>query len=533
MFNPTYIQRSRHGVFYFRWVLPRCPKSAGSRSCIKLSLRTREPRQALRLAMPLSYLARRITEKGQQSRMDHKELRDLLREHFNRFLSTRKAAIDSSGPLSAADRELMQTTIHIAEMELADGPVNVVDDDRRALEFAKLYAVPLEAGTPLFETFKQTFRQAHRDYAKALLAYSDDTERFDFTPDEQRISTPSAEMQDSVTLERLVAEFWKVAQRENRWTGKTEGERREHIELLYERLGKDTPIASIGRVQANDMRTVLMSYPTNRHKARATRGKPLADILDMPGVKKLHPLTINKYLHSYNGLFNWAKRSGHCTDNPFEGLSLRTEKVNVQPPRVRFSDDQLQIIRQAVLAQTGTQREQHKWGTLIAIYSGARLNEIAQLHLDDVHQIDGIWCFDINQKPGTLKKLKNAASQRLVPIHPCLIEYGFLDYLERTKAIRGNDRLFPRFTYSKSDGYGRNLGRWVNESLLPDLNIKTKQLTFHSFRHTMVSKLFAAEVPEGHVMAIVGHEPGTTTLSTYNRSGFPMRLLLSALEKVL
>lgn len=482
--------------------------------------------------MPLSYLAGKITERGQQSRMNYKELRDLLKEHFARFLATRKAAIDASGPLSAADRGLMETTFDIAEMELAEGPINAVDDERRALEFAKLYALPLEAGTPLFETFKQTFRQAHRDYAKTVLAYSDDAERFEFAPNEPRVGTPSGEMQDSLTLECLVAEFWKVAQREKRWTSKTEGERREHIELLYERLGKDTPIASIGRLQANDMRTVLMSYPTNRHKAQATRGKPLADILEMPAVKKLHPLTINKYLHSYNGLFNWAKRSGHCTDNPFEGLSLRTEKVNVQPPRIGFSDDQLQTIRHAVLAHTGAQKEQHKWGTLIAIHSGARLNEIAQLHLDDVHQMDGIWCFDINQKSGTLKKLKNAASQRLVPIHPRLIEYGLLDYLERRKAIRDNDRLFPRFTYSKSDGYGRNLGRWVNESLLPDLGIKTDQLTFHSFRHTMVDKLNAADVSQVHIMAIVGHEPETTTLKTYSRKGFPPSLLLRALAKV-
>lgn len=71
----------------------------------------------------------------------------------------------------------------------------------------------------------------------------------------------------------------------------------------------------------------------------------------------------------------------------------------------------------------------------------------------------------------------------------------------------------------------------MNESLLPDLGLKTGQLTFHSFRHTMVGKLSAASVPQEHVMAIVGHEPGTTTLKVYNRNGFPPKLLLVALEK--
>lgn len=465
--------------------------------------------------------------------MDHKELRALLIEHFTRFLTARKVAIDTAGPLSAADRELLQTTIDIADLELADGPIDPAEADKQALEFIKLYGESIEVGTPLFDAFKRTLRQAHRDYAKSVLAYSDDVERFNFSPADATQAVPAVTKIDSYTLEYLVAEFWKVARREKRWTTKTEGERLEHINLLYERLGKNAQISVIGRPQANDMKNVLMSYPINRHKAAATRGKPLAEVLDLPGAKKLHSRTINKYLNSYNGLFNWAVRSGHCQTNPFEGLSLRTEKVNQEPPRTGFTDAQLQTIKNAVLALSDPKNEQHRWGTLIAIHSGARLNEIAQLHLEDVRQVDDVWCFDINQKAGTLKKLKNAASQRLVPVHPRLIEYGLLTYLDKVRSLQGNERLFPRFTYSKSDGYGRNLGRWVNETLLPDLGIKTKQLTFHSFRHTMVGKLFAANVSEAHVMAIVGHEPGTTTLKTYNRNGFPPNLLMEALSKVM
>lgn len=108
-----------------------------------------------------------------------------------------------------------------------------------------------------------------------------------------------------------------------------------------------------------------------------------------------------------------------------------------------------------------------------------------------------------------------------------------MDYFERMKAERANTRLFPQLTYSKSDGYGRNLGRWVNERLLPSLGIKADNLTFHSFRHTMISKLAAANVPQEHIKAIVGHDQGTTTLNTYNRSGFPPSLLIAALSKAM
>jgi len=43
--NPTYLERSRHGVFYMRWPLPKRLHPSGKASCVKISLRTREPRQ--------------------------------------------------------------------------------------------------------------------------------------------------------------------------------------------------------------------------------------------------------------------------------------------------------------------------------------------------------------------------------------------------------------------------------------------------------------------------------------------------------
>lgn len=481
--------------------------------------------------MPLSYLARSITGRGFGNGMDFRQLRTVLTDHFSRFLAARKAQIDETGPLSDADRMLMENTAAVAEMELADGPISVEKADETARDFIKRYELDMQPDGPLFETFKRAIVQAQRDYAKAVLAYSADAENFDFDPPAQKRATAATTEFGSLTLAELVEKFWNDAKQENRWTSKTEGEKQEHVDLLYERLGKDIQLSAFGRVEAHLMKDTLRAYPVNRHKLKETRGKPLLEVLELTSVRKLHTLTVNKYLQTYQGLFGWAVRNGYCAVNPFDGLSLSTKTVNAVDPRIGFSDEQVEAIRNAVMGKNKPHEEHHKWGTLLAIHTGARLNEIAQLHLEDIRQIDGIWCFDINQKPGTLKKLKNAASKRIVPVHPRLIRYGFLDYFERMKAREGNDRLFPQFSYSKSDGYGRNLGRWVNESLLPDLGIKSGQLTFHSFRHTMIGKLNAASVLQEHVMAIVGHEQGTTTLKVYNRNGFPPKLLLTALDK--
>lgn len=532
MFIPTYLQQSRHGIFYFRWTLPKQTQVDRSGFCIKISLQTREPKQALRLASPLRYLAQTLIEQGAHRLMNHQELRELVREHFAQRVAKAEARIDAEGPLSEVMQQQCRDQIALDASQFKEGFLVPELSEIEVRAFLKEHELEFERTDETTERLARLILQGRKAYLEAALAYSDAAETFDFKPARQA-GPASPNKRPTMTLQQLVDEHWKYAKLENRWTGKTEGEKQDHIDLLYERLGKDIAATDVGREQAHMMRETLVAYPVNRNKGKLTRGKPLLEVLDMTSVPKLHPLTINKYLQTYSGLFNWAKQNGHCDTNPFDGLSLRTKKANSEAPRLPFTDDQLQAITHALLQKSGTKDEHHKWGTLIAIYSGARLNEIAQLHLEDIRQVDGIWCFDINQKDGTTKRLKNAASKRVVPVHPRLIDYGFMDYLGRMKTQRGNERLFPQLSYSRSDGYGRNLGRWVNESLLPDLAIKTGQLTFHSFRHTMVRKLIAADVSQAHIMAIVGHEPGTTTLSTYNRNGFPPNLLITALDKAI
>ena len=465
--------------------------------------------------------------------MNHKQLRELVHGHFAKLVANAKIRIDNEGPLSETMKAQLLDSIKSASADLASDFPLPVFAEIPANAFLDQEGIQEGRSSIDIEKLARLLLSGRKGYYEEALRYSSAAEEFEFAPKAVRQEASAKADDPALTIEQLVAEFWKIAKLENRWTGKTEGEKLEHIELLYERLGKDISVSDFGRKQAHIMRDTLMAYPPNRNISPLTRGKPLLEILELPNVAKLHPLTINKYLQTYGGLFNWAVRNGRCASNPFEGLSVRTNKANRAAPREPFDDEQLQSILLAVVAKTSAKEEHHKWGTLIAIHTGARLNEVAQLHLEDIRQVDDIWCFDINQKDGTTKRLKNAASKRVVPIHPKLLDYGFMEYFDRMKARRGNARLFPQLTYSKSDGYGRNLGRWVNESLLPDLNIKTDQLTFHSLRHTMVRKLVAADVSQAHIMAIVGHEPGTTTLSTYNRRGFPPNLLLGALQRAM
>lgn len=64
--------------------------------------------------------------------------------------------------------------------------------------------------------------------------------------------------------------------------------------------------------------------------------------------------------------------------------------------------------------------------------SNKYLNEICQLYIDDIKISKGIWYFHINDERDD-QHIKNPQSNRIVPIHPVLIDLGILEYARSSK----------------------------------------------------------------------------------------------------
>ena len=71
------------------------------------------------------------------------------------------------------------------------------------------------------------------------------------------------------------------------------------------------------------------------------------------------------------------------------------------------------------------------WLPLIAAYTGARREEIAGLAPEDIVTEDGIAAFHF--RPTEIRRLKNRPSQRKVPIHPHLLELGFMEHVAQAE----------------------------------------------------------------------------------------------------
>lgn len=127
------------------------------------------------------------------------------------------------------------------------------------------------------------------------------------------------------------------------------------------------------------------------------------------------------------------------------------------------------------------------WPPLIALFTGARCNEIAQLYMDDIVNDDpqhpDRWRIMIRIGPGrTDQRLKNKFSNRSIPMHPRLIELGFLDYLNDVRSL-GFERVFPSLRWTKAAGYGDTVSDMFSAYLRGKVKITEPKKVFHSFRH--------------------------------------------------
>ncbi|TIT88774.1 MAG: hypothetical protein E5W59_17825, partial [Mesorhizobium sp.] len=382
--------------------------------------------------------------------MRYDEIRAALKKHFQDALARRKSEIAAEGRLSVMHVGALQNGVGFAEEAIATGSDMLphISDDSLAIGFAEKYDLPLAPGSRAFETFKVEMRKAYRAYCAEVLAHDQSFESYDF--DETVIPLGSAFSNPAsgptLSLTGAVAKFVAEQKKAESWGTRTKQQKLQHLELLKEILGAEVDIAAVTSSDVQRVKETLLNYPRNRNKIEAIKKLSIEDLSRLHGHLTLSVRTINTYLQTYNGLFNWARKNRYVAENLFDGLSVKASKKQAEASqRDAFSQDQIDLMLGELLENKKglINKDYQKWGPLIGLYTGARLNEICQLELSDIKQDDGVWYFDFNDE-GDQKRLKTTASRRRVPIHNQLIAMGFLEYVDSLRA--GQTRLFPDFS---------------------------------------------------------------------------------------
>ena len=117
---PVYLVRSRHGIYYLRWPLPQSLHPLGKASDIKVSLRTRDQREALHVSRYLAYVAETLTTRAVTSKMRYDEIRAVITRHFKSLLDKKREEIGAHGRLGAYEHSVLASSLSVAEMPVGE-----------------------------------------------------------------------------------------------------------------------------------------------------------------------------------------------------------------------------------------------------------------------------------------------------------------------------------------------------------------------------------------------------------------------------
>ncbi len=280
--------------------------------------------------------------------------------------------------------------------------------------------------------------------------------------------------------------------------------------------------------------SVLERLPKIYRKNAEDQARTLEEILEraeeLPADQVgLAPATINRNVTALQGFLKFAKSRG---TKPTESMDLSCLRKpfgdDERSARLAFSEDDMANIAGHPVwtgCQSSVRRNEKGamvikdglyWGPIVASLSGTRREEIMGMTLDEVDLTHKYPHLQIRKNRN--RRLKNAASERLVPLHDALAQLGFHDYVADLKA-RGEVDLFPELKPQTENGSFGDVfyGKWkqITDSQLGE---RAQSRTFHSFRHRFISVLrHETDAPKDLVKDLVGHKHQDETDGRYRK----------------
>lgn len=274
-------------------------------------------------------------------------------------------------------------------------------------------------------------------------------------------------------------------------------DRKRHVKVFIDWLGQDKEV----------------SHVTRKEAARYLTEKVMKLDLAIP--------TKKKYIGSLSALFAWCKERCYCDTNPFDGLAqgikstTRATRQKTETKRRPFTTSELLSIFNAISQHRGVDNPlwPYAW---IALFTGMRSNEIAEIRLIDVYE-DYI----------NISEAKNHNSARKVPIHATL-----KPLVQKLKETSSDDYLISKLGRGGEDNKRNHLIVKRFSSLLRGkAGIKDKAAVYHCFRNTLANALENAGVQLSTAEQIEGHRRQSMTYGLYSH-GVELSVLIESINKV-
>ncbi len=299
-----------------------------------------------------------------------------------------------------------------------------------------------------------------------------------------------------------------------------------HIGRLMLLASGDIPVHLISFEHINQFWEVRRWWPSNAGIHAKYRKMTDAQIL-ATGKKENTPppatgseKSVRRHL---NAFFNHLIRRKIINDKPMDPQMDPVDDYIPAAARRPFAEEEMATMFSSANFLPWASRMPHFWwGPILGLFTGARVNEVAQLKVADIidHYGRPSIAFRITvdadlahkqSRKRSRARLKGKPATRTIPIPQAVLDAGFLDFVADMRATR-HARLFPHLSCGISkktgelngSGYGRGLSERFSKYLHEVLDLP-KGFSFHLFRHTLATSLKIHHIPKPLIASITGH----------------------------
>ncbi|MCW4851034.1 site-specific integrase [Enterobacter hormaechei subsp. xiangfangensis] len=235
---------------------------------------------------------------------------------------------------------------------------------------------------------------------------------------------------------------------------------------------------------------------------------------------EVRPSTINKLLTKAKMCLDYGLMNGQLEGrNPIERMKLTKD---VDSKRRAFTDEELERLLVRVEAEyqftrhtAHTTSEARRWATLVSVVTGARSAEVCHLIKRDIVTIDKMVCIDINED-GDGKSVKNKHSVRLVPLTDGAYGFDLTSFLSWVDAQPDDGPLFGMTPSAYSS--------WFNSRVLTEALPDADNVSLHSLRHWLATRMKERGVNLVDAQGILGHSSQSITYDLYGKGNAVGRL---------
>jgi len=316
-------------------------------------------------------------------------------------------------------------------------------------------------------------------------------------------SQRNVENKEIITLKTAFENFIANTSISQKWSNSTMDLVNIVGNILFKFFNPNKDIAAISRDDLLKFRNTLALIPTKLNQKAKYKDKNLEQIIRIgKNDPKLSQVTIQKYMIRVIQFFKYCYNSDYISKSIVNDLNVKVEINPMERKVLPYSKEEANTIFKIVQNFKEINKSPSKrinandlyYITMIAAYSGMRINEIVQLRASDIIYHNNVLCFSINRDDG--KSTKNINSIRLVPVHSKLIELGLIEFVKQRAST--NKSIFKVSNKDFSEIFRSQIQRKLISS--------NKQKTFYSFRHYFIDTLVQQEVEPNIIAQIVGHE---------------------------